>query len=207
MNFAFASGHSSQLFACHEFLPNLEIIHKANSVIERAIKEIRERSAHKEAIRTVREEVDGLNQEFLRMKTDLQGSQETTCDFDIGDVVHIKNTHSSGKIETMLDNGQYVVVIGDLRARISKNDLEISNQTKQVRHPEQHQKLESGEINREIDLRGMYADEAISAIDKFLDSAILAGLHRVDRKQRRRAARRCGVLLRIRQCGFFAHSH
>jgi len=32
----------------------------------------------------------------------------------------------------------------------------------------------------EIDLRGMFGDEAIAQVERFLDDAIVAGLHRVD---------------------------
>jgi DNA mismatch repair protein MutS2 len=35
-------------------------------------------------------------------------------------------------------------------------------------------------VERELDLRGMTGDEAIPLVDKFIDAAILAGLHRVD---------------------------
>jgi DNA mismatch repair protein MutS2 len=34
--------------------------------------------------------------------------------------------------------------------------------------------------SRELDLRGMTGDEALPLLDKFLDSAMLAGLSRVD---------------------------
>lgn len=32
----------------------------------------------------------------------------------------------------------------------------------------------------EVDVRGMYGEEAVSAVDKFLDDAVLSGLQRVD---------------------------
>jgi DNA mismatch repair protein MutS2 len=40
--------------------------------------------------------------------------------------------------------------------------------------------MEQKNPTREIDLRGMYSDEAIPAVDKFIDDAILAGLNRID---------------------------
>jgi DNA mismatch repair protein MutS2 len=38
----------------------------------------------------------------------------------------------------------------------------------------------SGPVQRELDLRGMTADEAFPLIDKFIDDAVLAGLNRID---------------------------
>ena len=32
----------------------------------------------------------------------------------------------------------------------------------------------------EVDIRGLYGDEAVEIVDKFIDDAVLAGLHRVD---------------------------
>ena len=39
--------------------------------------------------------------------------------------------------------------------------------------------LDTSGIKNEIDLRGMYGDEALSEIDKYFDRVLLAGLHRV----------------------------
>ncbi len=33
---------------------------------------------------------------------------------------------------------------------------------------------------REIDVRGLYGEEALQAVDKFIDSALVTGLHQVD---------------------------
>jgi DNA mismatch repair protein MutS2 len=36
------------------------------------------------------------------------------------------------------------------------------------------------DVQRELDLRGMTGDEALPMVDKFIDDAILGGLHRID---------------------------
>ena len=36
------------------------------------------------------------------------------------------------------------------------------------------------EAKNEIDLRGLYGDEAISQVEQFIDNAFVSGLHRVD---------------------------
>src|SRR5208283_5238606 len=40
--------------------------------------------------------------------------------------------------------------------------------------------LLEGTPKREIDVRGLYGDEALQVVDKFIDSAIVTGLHQVD---------------------------
>lgn len=36
------------------------------------------------------------------------------------------------------------------------------------------------EVHQDLDLRGMTGDEALPLVDKFIDDAVLAGLHRID---------------------------
>jgi DNA mismatch repair protein MutS2 len=36
------------------------------------------------------------------------------------------------------------------------------------------------EVGRDLDLRGMTGEEALPLVDKFIDDAVLAGLHRID---------------------------
>ena len=36
------------------------------------------------------------------------------------------------------------------------------------------------EVRREVDLRGMFGDEAVEAVEKLIDEAIVHGLHRID---------------------------
>jgi DNA mismatch repair protein MutS2 len=72
-----------------------------------------------------------------------------------------------------------LVVVGSLKVKVPIQDLELSLEKERKAIYQEPIHL-STEIQREIDLRGLYGDEAITQIEKFLDGAMLAGLTRVD---------------------------
>jgi DNA mismatch repair protein MutS2 len=156
------------------------IVEKANSVIENSVREIKETSAEKETVKRLRDNVAELRKEFTTMKGEIQ-KDVPAATLNVGDSVRIKGGTSDGEIASQLDEQHYLVLIGDLKVKVHRDELEFKAQKSKsgrrsvhAAHPE-HQ-----DVRREIDLRGMYGEEAVDAVDKFLDDAILAGLHRVD---------------------------
>ncbi|MBI1807266.1 MAG: endonuclease MutS2 [Ignavibacteria bacterium] len=155
------------------------IIGKANAIIEKSVQEIKESTADREVIKRAKEEVKKLEEEFSVVSKELSAPHIST-DFNVGDHVRLRQSNTSGEIESKLDIDHYLVLMGELKVKVHRDDLEYSAENHQVRKAEHIFHAAVEDIKREIDLRGMYGDEAISAIDKFLDDAVLAGLHRVD---------------------------
>src|SRR5437879_7810880 len=98
-----------------------EIVRRANAVIEKSVKEIRENSAAREVVRKVREEVRSISKEFSSIKDEIEKREE--LEFGVGDSVLIKNTGAVGEIEAMLDPEHYLVIMGGIRARVNRRDL------------------------------------------------------------------------------------
>ncbi len=155
------------------------IVQKANVAIEKIVKEIKENAASTKVVRSAKSEIKKIDEEFNKMRGELTERDDPTRDFSIGDFVFLKGMGASGEIVEKLDADHYVVVTGDLRVKIHKRELKISERkpamVKQVLGSS-----EERDVRFSLDLRGMYGDEAINAVEKFLDDAILTGAHRLE---------------------------
>jgi DNA mismatch repair protein MutS2 len=155
------------------------IVERANSAIESTIKEIKEHAAEKEIVRSVRQEIKKLVTEVDHLKKDFHTEEAAEPDFVPGNTVRLKHSNSLGEILQKVDSSHYLVLVGNLKVKIAQKELQLSNEQPQ-KHLKSAAHLSQGEVKREVDLRGMYGDEAIEAIEKLFDEAILSGLNRVD---------------------------
>lgn len=155
------------------------LLNNANTGIEQAIREIREKAADSQTIKKVKSHIAGLKTTVEDAKESLEEIQVSPIEYQRGDAVLLKSNKAYGEILERIDETHYMVVVGDIKLRLSSSELEMTSH-KGTGPLKSITAVESSQIKREIDLRGMYGDEAIDMIDKFIDDALLAGLHRVD---------------------------
>ena len=106
---------------------------------------------------------------------------ESTPDVLVGDFVKLKDGTETGQIIENLGNGQFNVLFGQIKLKARKQNLvKVDKREKSYAAHGSVLTTHTENVSREIDLRGMLGEEAINAIDKFIDEAILQGLHRVD---------------------------
>lgn len=113
-----------------------------------------------------------------------------------GDTVRIKGTKSVGRIESVDANGKMATVIfGDMRTKMRADRLEHAEAPKPVASTQAsalttaytqssrttRDTIDSRRANfhQDIDVRGMRGDEALSAVQYFIDDAILVGMTHV----------------------------
>ena len=159
-----------------------EIVDRANALIERSVREIREKSAGKEVVKEIKDEVARFKQE-IQEKTDEVAPQEIASglvQLAVGDFVKLKGGIEPGEIKSIAaDNKTALVVFGSVKMKVSIADLLPTKGRSQT--PRSVPMLEKPPVVlKDLDLRGMTGEEAIPLVDKFLDDAILTGLHRVD---------------------------
>jgi DNA mismatch repair protein MutS2 len=115
-------------------------------------------------------------------KTLVPEEHEEAPAIGVGSTVSLKGETEAGDVVSIAPDGKSaVVVFGNMKMRVAVEDLRPARkkhsatriQTSVVEEKQAH-------AQRELDLRGMTGDEAIPLVDKFLDDALLAGLHRVD---------------------------
>lgn len=156
------------------------IVEKANAVVERSVREIKEASADRASITKAKEAIRAMENELAAAKKSEVPEPAPPVSLEPGQSVRVKDTDTIGRIEAKLDDDHYLVIVGEMKMRAAISELEPVAAVPGVSGREHPIDLEPGIARTEIDLRGMYGDEAINAVDKFLDEAMLAGLHRVD---------------------------
>jgi DNA mismatch repair protein MutS2 len=161
-----------------------EITQHVNATIERVVREIRESNASKEVLAKVRKEISHVHEEMKELRKELapQDAREPLDEVHPGDLVRLHTGGDEGEVlEILNDNRGALVAFGSLKMRCELTDLRKIRSDKSPPHHVNSTTFQgSQELRREIDLRGMLGDEAIAAVDKFLDEAFVAGLHRVD---------------------------
>jgi len=156
-----------------------EILGKANATIERTVREIRQHSAPKEVVRTAKREIKEVLAEYSARHESLKIDEPAPVPLKEGEVVRLKSSSAVGEIISVLDENTFIVIVGNLRIKASRKELELAQEQPQMRLYSNPLHVFT-EIKNEIDLRGLYGDEAVSKVDKFLDDAVLSGLTRVD---------------------------
>jgi DNA mismatch repair protein MutS2 len=156
-----------------------QIVEKASSTIERVVRDIRERSAESPAIASAKKEVGVLKGELKELEKELELKETSPLDFSIGSRVRLKDSDTVGEILSALDHGLYLVLAGGLKIKVPRDELRPApaRSTPMRATPAIDTQIQA---KNEIDLRGMYGDEAISAVEKFISDALVTGLHRVD---------------------------
>lgn len=110
--------------------------------------------------------------------------EHKASDFHLGDSVRVLSMNLTGTVSSLPDaKGNLFVQMGILRSQVHMSDLEIIEEpltltAKQMRRTSGG-KMKMGKsmhISSEINLLGKTVDEAIAALDKYLDDAYLAHL-------------------------------
>jgi len=103
-----------------------------------------------------------------------------------GDFVKLKDQQTIGKV-LKINNNEALIAFGSIKMNIPLNKLEKSNPPKIKKRAytfvskETQDKIRETTLNfnSEIDVRGMRGDEALQAIQYFIDDALVASVHRL----------------------------
>ena len=158
------------------------IIDDAGSLIERTIREIKESQAEKDAIKAAQERVRAKKAE-LRDQAQPAGSDsgEELPAIAPGQKVRMKegNAKETGTVLHGPDGDSAVVSFGNLKMRVKIDQLEPIAEKKPEKKsspmPERTMPASS-----EVDVRGLYADEAIAEVDGFLYQVYGAGMKQAE---------------------------
>ena len=168
------------------------LLDTANRKIEETIREIRENQAEKEKTRSLRQDLLSLKEDMIpeplmpaaeesAAQKESEGIRVAEGQAVPGDFVRIKGTDSIGQLSGFKGKDAEVI-IGDLKTNIKLNRLEkitgyepreLQRQKRSTENLNLNRKMM--EFNSTIDIRGLRTDEAITAIETWLDEAILLG--------------------------------
>ena len=95
--------------------------------------------------------------------------------------VYVKSLKQTGTLLAVISPTEAQVQVGILKMKVSLKDLQKGKEEEKTSLPKERKKLNlhAETISSTIDLRGMTVEDALLEVDRYLDSAQLAGLQEV----------------------------
>ncbi len=104
-------------------------------------------------------------------------------DVNVGDNVKVLSYGQQGMITKKLGEHEFEVQIGILKVKVTDRDVEKVATQSSLKKPEKTVRssrgLRSSRASSELDLRGQRYEEALTNLDRYLDTSLLAGLNTV----------------------------
>ncbi|HEY9534624.1 MAG TPA: Smr/MutS family protein, partial [Mucilaginibacter sp.] len=152
------------------------IILNANKLVENTIAEIKSNNADKEKTRDLRE---NLTRELQRNTIKPESTKKHPADEElkVGDWVKLTDSETAGQvIEIVKDT--IIIAIGDLRTVAKRKRVQKVSKSAVPKEVRRNFAANTGDIasfSPEIDVRGMRTEDALAAIERLFDRAVMMG--------------------------------
>jgi DNA mismatch repair protein MutS2 len=159
------------------------LLNSTRAELERLVAEIRRSQAGTEEVkaahRFIRTSTDRSQQ--VRKKTTKVAEKKIRLDrFSVNDHVRIITLDKEGDITELMGDDRARVLVGSVSTVVKIRNLEkLDARGTAASHRPVAKTPPAGEVAREIHLRGMMVEEAIEALDRFIDQAVMAGVPQV----------------------------
>ena len=164
----------------------------ADDLIEKKMRQIMERKERREKRKKEKKEnaanpATSTSQLFNSSTSQHLNTSTPQHPFKAGDTVRMRGLTTVGRVESV-EGKEATVVFGDVRTKVKTSRLEHTTKTPESTLPptfgisrETRQTIDSHKLNfhQDLDVRGMRGDEALNAVQHFIDDAILVGMSRV----------------------------
>jgi len=165
-----------------------ELLEKSRALVENTIRELREATAEKQIV---------IRKQFVNAQAELSaqtekssaehemynaGNPDENVTFHIGDLVRISGSETEGKIVSLSEgSGSAEVQAGALKIKTKIQSLKRIGKESKKKNPVVPASVALSDVApTSIDLRGMYGDEALSAVENFIAEAVAAGHARIE---------------------------
>lgn len=158
----------------------------ADDLIEKKMRQIMERKERREKRKKEKKENAGKPTTIgTRLPAPTAAAEQQT--FAAGDTVRMRGLTTVGTVESV-QGKEVTVIFGDVKTKVKMSRLEHTTKTPESTQPatfgisrETRQTIDSHKLNfhQDLDVRGMRGDEALNAVQHFIDDAILVGMSRV----------------------------
>ncbi len=161
------------------------IIDRAAATVEQTVREIKTKQAEKDVIRKGKEQLQQLEKDISHLeqelRTSVSGEEGHAPTININDTVVLRSGGQTGTVLTLPDkNGNLTVAFNSIKAKVNVANIQSVSKKEAKRIAVNSFYTSDKPQTTEVDVRGLFGDEAIEIVDKFIDDAILAGLHTVD---------------------------
>lgn len=121
-------------------------------------------------------QINALQQDQRLKKNRVLNREKKRHNFKVGDEVVVRSYGQRGVIMDKIDAHHFEVQMGILKMKIEDTDLERAAPEKKEPKPRATvQRTRSNGVSPTLDLRGHRYEEAMAEVDRFIDSALLAG--------------------------------
>ena len=165
-----------------------ELIAKANSQIERTIKEIKEAQAEKTKTKEIRQNLEKTKEEIAQKAKEVaeaKKKEETEVVLKVGDTVCIEEMQVVGEILAISDTDA-TILFDSIRLRTSPEKLRKVSRAEARKAQRRWQSGIAEDLSEKaehfdltLDVRGKRAEEALDIVDKYLDEAKLLSIKEV----------------------------
>ncbi len=156
---------------------------KANQEVDKLVRQLKEERDLDKARQVATElrqqrtekarQVDEINAEVVRLEEKNQPSAAARP-LAPGDYVRLRAGGSTGRIET-IKGSKAMIVMGELQVQVHLRDLYPAAEPLQQISTATHSDLQSAAaFDAKVDLRGMSKEEALLALERFVDGALLS---------------------------------
>lgn len=132
---------------------------------------------------SIRQKVNELEQHLIEPVFPRNGFAEPPKNLKPGDSVMILNLNRKGTVlETPDKDGQVLIQAGIMKIKMHISQLRLADEQKDIIssiESSRYTGIKTGSIRPEIDVRGNNIEEATAKLDKYIDEAVVAGLHEV----------------------------
>ncbi len=151
-----------------------------NKKIEQVIKELRESNAKHDVIKKAKEIIREAKEENEKLfQQDIEIAEESV-DFNVGNLVTIKGTSSSGRILSLDKQKEKAVVqVGDIRMSVFFDELNILKSIPKSEN-KKTKRYDISETDYRLDIRGKRVEETDYEIVRFIDDSYVSGRDRVE---------------------------
>lgn len=108
----------------------------------------------------------------------LSKAQNPAKELKVGDQVRITSLGQTGDVLEINEKERYVLVqVGAMKMKLKKKNLErVAAKEEPVRSAGTQKRMAAKRVKSSLDLRGMTLEEALEALDKYIDDALLSNL-------------------------------
>jgi DNA mismatch repair protein MutS2 len=168
------SGRDERLSETERFLAD------TRREIERLVAEIRESQASKEAVQKFHHTLQQKQKQLSKRRKGPRKRRTADGTLATGDRVQVLSLNQEGEIEQLLGDDRARVRLGNVTTTVELRNLaRLDGSDRKKAATKFTGATPDNEVSPEIHLRGMTVEEAEEALNRFLDRAVIAGLHQV----------------------------
>jgi len=165
-----------------------DLVSGAQSQIENLVRELRETQASRETIHKARRTLDSLRDDLAE---DTPPPPAGGRDAQVGDTVYVRSLQRQAQVEAVDRGGRLRVRFGNVQMHVGPDDVQVDSSAtsgKPSRTPRRrsdrgavdsprggHDIQAEEQVSLRLDVRGLDREEALEALDRFLDRAVLQG--------------------------------